>query len=77
VPEGLIMYKIDRKQISPYRSALLQMMDDGALDPATLARDLCGWLSEQDVKEFVQANDLPITDGTDDEDDEENGCQTD
>lgn len=64
------MYKIDRKQISPYRAALLQMMDDGVLDPTTLARDLCCWLSEQDVKEFVQANDLPITDGSCDDEDE-------
>jgi hypothetical protein len=73
VPEGLTVYKIDPKQASPYRAALLQMMDDGALNPTTLARDLCGWLSEQDVKEFVQANDLPIRAASDMDDDEDEG----
>lgn len=63
---------INPKQISPWRTALLELMDQGALDPATLARDLCGWLSESSVKEFCQANDLPIRDPRDLDDDETN-----
>lgn len=60
--------KIDRTQTSPWRSALLELLDEGVLNADTLARDLCGWLSEQDVKEFCQRNDLPIADYDDEED---------
>jgi hypothetical protein len=63
--------KIDPKQMSPWRTALVELMDQGALDPAVLARDLCSWLSESDVKEFCQANDLPIRDARDLDDDEQ------
>jgi hypothetical protein len=61
------MIKINRKQVSPYRTALLELLDGGVLSADALARDLCGWLSESDVKQFVEANDLPITDQDEDQ----------
>lgn len=64
---------IDKKQMSPWRSAVLELLDEGVLNADTLARDLVGWLSDHDVKEFVQANDLPIAEDplTHDEEDED------
>jgi tRNA(Ile)-lysidine synthase TilS/MesJ len=62
---------INPKQMSPWRTALLELMEQGALDPATLARDLCGWCSESSIKQFCQANDLPIREASQLDDDEE------
>lgn len=62
------MIKINPKQISPWRSALLELLDGGVLSADTLARDLCGWCSEADIKEFCQRNDLPINEGEDEVD---------
>lgn len=50
---------------------LLAMMDSGAIDTSTLAQDLLGYLSEDDVKDFCNANDIDLEM---DEDDEDNTC---
>lgn len=48
----------DMRQSRPYTTALLNAVDEGVADKDTLIRDLLGWMSEADVKEFVQRNDL-------------------
>lgn len=47
-------HRVSRK----YTSALLDAVDEGMFDRDSLIRDLLGWMSEADVKEFVQRNDL-------------------
>lgn len=48
-----------------YTNKLVGMLDDGELDAHTLAKELLGWMSEQDVKEFYESN----IDDSDEEDD--------
>lgn len=64
---------INPRDTSPWRAALLDLMEQGVLDPAKLANDLCGWCSESSIKEFCQANDIPIRDPRDLDDDEQDG----
>lgn len=45
---------------------ILELMDEGAIDAKTLARDLLNYMSEADVTEFAHAHEL-----IDDEEDEE------
>lgn len=44
------------------RDKLLDMLDEGLLDAKTLARDLLGWLSEDDCIAFAHANDIALED---------------
>lgn len=37
---------------------VLQMVEDGVLDKDNLIRDLLGYLSEDEVKQFCNANDI-------------------
>ena len=41
---------------------ILNMIDDGTLDARTIARDLLGYLSEDEVRDFAHRNDLPNMD---------------
>lgn len=41
-----------------YTTALLDAVSEGMFDKDSLIADLLGWMSEDDVKEFVQRNDL-------------------
>jgi len=54
-----------------YTNKLIEVMEDGAIDPKILARDLLGFLSEAEVKEFIEANDLGMAIGMMELDDEE------
>lgn len=54
-----------------YTNKLIQVMEDGAIDPQILARDLLGFLSESEVKEFIEVNDLGMAIGMLDLDEEE------
>jgi hypothetical protein len=38
----------------------LEMVDEGLVDKDYLLQDLLGWMSEDDVKEFVQVNEYII-----------------
>lgn len=42
------------------RNRLFEMAEEGLLDPLTLARDLLGWLSEDECDEFARANDIGL-----------------
>lgn len=43
---------------------LLELVDDGVLDARTMVRDLLGYLSEDDVRDFAHRNDLLPDDGS-------------
>lgn len=44
------------------RDKLLEMLDEGLLDAKQLAKDLLGWLSEDDCIQFAHANDIQLED---------------
>jgi hypothetical protein len=46
-------------------------VEEGVIDPATLARGLLGYMSEDDVADFARANEYLA-----DDDDEEDECPT-
>lgn len=50
---------------------LLELVQSGAIDPKTLARDLLNYLSEDEVKDFAHANDYPTHDGDDEPSDDD------
>ena len=50
---------------------ILDMIDEGILDARTIARDLLGYLSEDDVEDFAHHNDLLIDEEFDEEFDDE------
>ena len=39
-----------------YTNKLLEMMDDGLLVPGQVAHMAIGWMSEDDVREMMEAN---------------------
>lgn len=48
---------------------ILDMVAEGAVDKDVLIRDLLGWMSEDDVREFIDRNDyVSIHDQVEDED---------
>ena len=58
-------HRVSRK----YTAALLDAVDEGVFDRDSLIRDLVGWMSEDDVREFVRRNDLmPWLETEEDED---------
>lgn len=62
--------QIDTRQTRRYTCALLELVEEGALDKDNLIRDLLGYLSENDVQDFVRANDLAPWLEEDEEDEE-------
>ena len=47
---------IDPSDPRAYTCALLELVDEGALDKDTLIQDLLGWMDEGDVEEFCKRN---------------------
>ena len=45
-----------------YSERLLDLMDEGIIDPKQLAEALIYWISEASIREFVRANDLELDD---------------
>lgn len=48
-------------KIRPATSKMLEMMDEGLLDPRVVADMALSWLSESEVHEMMLANDLVET----------------
>lgn len=46
--------------MAKHRNRLYELMEDGALDATTLARDLLGYMSDDDCKDFAQRNDIEL-----------------
>jgi hypothetical protein len=56
--------------MAKHRNRLCELLDEGALDAATLAKDLLGYLSDDDCAEFARMNDIQLFDEDEyDEDD--------
>jgi hypothetical protein len=51
-------YGFDHAKARPVTNKLLDAAEQGALSWEQLARDALGWMSEADVKQFAEANDL-------------------
>ena len=58
----------DHAKVRPATCRLLDMMDNGEIDPRAVADMALSWLSESSVHEMMLANDL-VEDTEDDEDD--------
>lgn len=56
-----------------YTNKLVDLIEMGVINTDFLVRELLGWMSEDDVKRFMRANDLMVAvePDEDDEDDEE------
>jgi len=50
---------------------LLEMMEEGALDPALLARLALGYMSEDDVRDLAESNELLEDEDLEDDDEDE------
>jgi hypothetical protein len=46
--------------MAKHRDKLFEMLEYGLLDPVTLARDLMGYMSDDEVKEFARMNDIEL-----------------
>jgi hypothetical protein len=55
-------------RMRPETTRLMEMMDNGEIDARAVADMALSWLSESDVKEMMQANDL-VEDESDEEED--------
>jgi hypothetical protein len=60
------MFRFSHRQSRPVTSELLDYAEEGLIDWESLARDLLGWMSEDEVKQFAQRNDY-LVEGEDDE----------
>ena len=64
------MYGFNHRQTRPATNKLIDMMDEGLIDPRAVA-DMClSWLSESSVHEMMLANDLVEDEAEDDEEEE-------
>lgn len=61
------MYGFDHRKSRPSTCRLLDMLDNGEIDPLAVAEMALGWMSEADVHQMMLANDIVETE--DDEDD--------
>lgn len=53
-----MFYGFDYAKARPVTTQLLDAAEQGGIDWEQLARAALGWMSEDDVKQFAQANDL-------------------
>lgn len=58
------------------REKLMDMVDEGIIDPNDLIRDLLNWMTREDVSEFARANGYIDEDEDEDEDEDDWSCPT-
>lgn len=46
--------------MAKHRDRLFELLEDGTLDAHTLARDLMGYMSDDEVKDFAEKNDIEL-----------------
>lgn len=70
--------KVDTRKSRAYTCAVLELVDQGALDQRSLINDLLGWMDEADVKQFCETHLSELfeegfgdEDDSDEDDDEE------
>ena len=54
-----------------YTTLVLEAIEDGRLDPKSVAEAMLAFFSEDDIKDFVQSNDLQLEEDVDYDDDED------
>jgi hypothetical protein len=64
------MYGFNHRQTRPETNRLIDMLDEGMIDARTVADMALAFMSESEVKQMMQANDIPTTDQAEDEDEE-------
>lgn len=52
------MINFKNYDVRKYTNILINMLDEGAIDPVTLSIDLLNYISEDDVKDFARIYDL-------------------
>jgi len=65
------MYGFSHRQTRPETNRLIDMLDEGILDARTVADMALAFMSEHEVKQMMQANDIPTTDQADEDEEEE------
>ena len=61
----------DHAKVRPATCKLIDMMDEGMIDPRAVADMALSWLSEASVHEMMLANDLVEEDADDEDTDDE------
>jgi hypothetical protein len=56
------MYGFNHRQTRPETNRLIDMLDEGMLDARAVADMALAFMSESEVKQMMQANDIPTTD---------------
>jgi hypothetical protein len=64
------MYGFNHRQTRPETNRLIDMLDEGMIDARAVADMALAFMSESEVKQMMQANDIPTTDQAEDEDEE-------
>jgi hypothetical protein len=64
------MYGFNHRQTRPETNRLIDMLDEGMIDARAVADMALAFMSEHEVKQMMQANDIPTTDQAEDEDEE-------
>ena len=63
------------KTARPVTCKLLAMMEEGTFDPHELAKLVLNWLSEDEVAELAEANQIQFVNDGDDKDDEDDSSE--
>jgi hypothetical protein len=64
------MYGFNHRQTRPETNRLIDMLDEGMLDARAVADMALSFMSEHEVKQMMQANDIPTTDQAEDDEEE-------
>ena len=65
-----MFYGFNHRQTRPETNRLIDMLDEGMIDARAVADMALAFMSEHEVKQMMQANDIPTTDQAEDEDEE-------
>jgi hypothetical protein len=65
-----MFYGFNHRQTRPETNRLIDMLDEGMIDARTVADMALAFMSEHEVKQMMQANDIPTTEQAEDEDEE-------
>ncbi len=61
------MFGFDHRKTREYTTMVLDMMDEGVLDPKAVAEMCLAYMSEQEVKDMCRSNDILPADEEDEE----------
>jgi hypothetical protein len=64
------MFGFNHRQTRPETNRLIDMLDEGMIDARVVADMALAFMSEDEVKQMMQANDIPTTDQADEDEEE-------